>query len=147
MLSTFFNEKRLRKMLTKLTAGVNFINSFTYKFFVRTLFRQLFLVMFWLRQKIRTKNACVKSLMKLTAVCHSAVEVFLLCICLWNTSNHVYYHISDLDKPNIIWRLDLRIKTNFVIQIFLLFLLTFSLNSWQTLKNNCCTSIVEIKTP
>ncbi len=28
--------------------GVNFINIFTYKFFVRTSFRQLFLVTFWL---------------------------------------------------------------------------------------------------
>ncbi len=39
-----------------VTLGVNFINVFTYKFFVRTLFQQLFLVTFWLWQKIRMKN-------------------------------------------------------------------------------------------
>ncbi len=39
--------------------GVNFINIFTYEFFVRTSFWQLFLVTFWLWQKIRTKKARV----------------------------------------------------------------------------------------
>ncbi len=38
-------------------SGVNFINVFTYEFFVQTLFLQLFLVTFWLWQKIRMKNA------------------------------------------------------------------------------------------
>ena len=42
------------------SSGVNFINVFTYKFFVRTSFRQLFLVAFWLWQKIHTKNARIK---------------------------------------------------------------------------------------
>ncbi len=40
--------------------GVNFVNIFTYKFFVQTSFRQLFLIKFWLWWKIRTKNARVK---------------------------------------------------------------------------------------
>ncbi len=39
--------------------GVNFINIFTYEFFVQTAFRQLFQVTFWLWQKIRTKNTRV----------------------------------------------------------------------------------------
>jgi hypothetical protein len=43
----------------KSTPGVNFINIFTYEFFVQTAFRQLFLVTFWLWQKIHTKNARV----------------------------------------------------------------------------------------
>jgi len=40
--------------------GVNFINIFTYKFFVRTSFQQLFLIKFWLWWKICTKNASLK---------------------------------------------------------------------------------------
>jgi len=50
------------RYLKKLTfhPGVNFINIFTYKFFVLKLFRQLFLVSFWLWWKICTKNVCVK---------------------------------------------------------------------------------------
>jgi len=43
-----------------LAPSVNFINVFKYKFFVRTSFRQLFLVTFWLCQKICTKNTRVK---------------------------------------------------------------------------------------
>jgi len=43
-----------------LSPGVNFINIFTYGFFVRTLFRQLFLIKFWLWRKTCTKNAHVK---------------------------------------------------------------------------------------
>ncbi len=37
------------------TPGVNFINVFTYKFFVQRAYWQLFLVTFWLWQKICTK--------------------------------------------------------------------------------------------
>jgi hypothetical protein len=44
-------------MFIALAPGVNFINIFTYKFSVQMSFRQLFLVTFWLWQKIRTKNA------------------------------------------------------------------------------------------
>jgi len=40
-----------------VNAGVNFTNVFTYEFFERTAFQQLFLVTFWLWQKICTKNA------------------------------------------------------------------------------------------
>ncbi len=40
--------------------GVNFINIFTYKFFLQTSFWQLFLVTFWLWQKIYTKKSRVK---------------------------------------------------------------------------------------
>ncbi len=46
-----------RVKYSKDRAYVNFINVFTYEFFVRTSFRQLFLVTFWLWQNIRTKNA------------------------------------------------------------------------------------------
>jgi len=51
----------LEEILKRITeikniAGLNFINVFTYEFFIRTSFRQLFLVTFWLWQKIRTKN-------------------------------------------------------------------------------------------
>jgi hypothetical protein len=53
-------EKGVGKTLMKLTPLVNFINVFSRTFFVRTLFWQLFLVTFWLCQKFRTKNACVK---------------------------------------------------------------------------------------
>ncbi len=38
---------------------VNFINIFTYEFFVRTAFQQLFLVTFWLGPKIHTKNESI----------------------------------------------------------------------------------------
>ncbi len=46
-------------LLVDLLPGVNFINIFTYEFFARTVFRQLFLVTFWLWQKICTKNTRV----------------------------------------------------------------------------------------
>jgi hypothetical protein len=54
-------------MLMKLTTGVNFINIFTYKFFVQTSIQQLFVVTFWLWQKNCTKKHAQKTLMKLTA--------------------------------------------------------------------------------
>ncbi len=41
---------------TAMTPGVNFINVFTYKFFVRTLFWQLFLVMFCFGKKFVWKT-------------------------------------------------------------------------------------------
>jgi hypothetical protein len=56
----------VHKMLVKLIPGVNFINvertNFSYKYDVLAAF----LVTFWLWQKIRTKNAREKTLMKLT---------------------------------------------------------------------------------
>ncbi len=52
-------QKTREKTMMKLTAGVNFINVFTYEFFVWILFRQLFLLTFWLWQKICTKNVPV----------------------------------------------------------------------------------------
>ncbi len=52
-------KKLSHKMLVKLTTGVNFINVFTYKFFVQTAFQQLFLVTFWLGKKFVRKNAHV----------------------------------------------------------------------------------------
>jgi len=53
---------RFRLQLHRLLyrSGVNFINVFTYKFFVWTSFRQLFLVTFCLWQKMLAKNARVK---------------------------------------------------------------------------------------
>jgi hypothetical protein len=54
-----------RKKLPRMRPSVNFTNIFTYKFFVQMLFWQLFLVTFWLRQKIRTKKRPQKMLMKL----------------------------------------------------------------------------------
>jgi hypothetical protein len=50
----------------KKHTGVNFINIFTYEFFVRMSFRQLFLVTFWLWQKNSYEKCARKMLMKLT---------------------------------------------------------------------------------
>jgi hypothetical protein len=48
MRKTLLYEKVAHKMLVKLTPAINFINVFTYEFFIRTSFRQLFLVTFGL---------------------------------------------------------------------------------------------------
>ncbi len=60
-LETFFKFFRL--------PGVNFIKVFTYEFFIQTLFRQLFLVRFWLWWKNLYGKRAQKTLMKLTAWC------------------------------------------------------------------------------
>jgi len=52
--------KAVRRTLMKLSPGVNFINIFCAIFSYESLFWQLFLVTFWLWQKICTKNLCVK---------------------------------------------------------------------------------------
>ncbi len=54
-------------MLMKLTAGVNFINIFTYEFFVRTLFRQVFLSYVLALAKDSYEKRMRLTLMKLTA--------------------------------------------------------------------------------
>ncbi len=51
--------KAVRIMLMKLSPGVKIINVYMYGFFVRMSFWHLFLVTFWLWQKICTKNARV----------------------------------------------------------------------------------------
>jgi len=58
-------EKASHKMMAKLIPVVNFINVFTYKFFVRTLFRQLFLVTFWLWRQNFVQKRVHKMLIKL----------------------------------------------------------------------------------
>jgi hypothetical protein len=53
-------KKRLQKTLMKLTPSLFHQHFYVQIFFARTSFRQLFLVTFWLWQKIGTKNACEK---------------------------------------------------------------------------------------
>jgi len=77
-------------MLVKLTPTVNFINSirtnFSYEFFVRTSFRQLFpmYVRTYVgkkscRKDICTKNSYVKTLMKLTPALASVKLSSMIC--------------------------------------------------------------------
>ncbi len=64
----FERKPKLTTRLTSMPTGVNFINVFTYEFFVRTSFQQLFLVTFLTLAKKSYKKCPRKMLMKSTTV-------------------------------------------------------------------------------